>query len=266
MSRSERPNGPVERVAAVIFDTDGVVTRTATVHAAAWKRLFDEYLRHRSQSTGEPFTPFSDEDYVQYVDGRARYDGVTTFLASRGVALPAGDADDPPGRETVYGLGNRKNEHFLAQLHENGVDPFPDTLALVRDLTQRGLRTGVVSASENCADVLEAAGASRLFDVRVDGRDVAAMGLAGKPDPALYLEAARRLGTPPRRAAIVEDALPGVEAGRRGRFGLVVGVDRTGHGAALLQGGADVVVPDLACLDFDERGRWTVVTQPAQHD
>jgi beta-phosphoglucomutase family hydrolase len=265
MTRSGRPNGPVERVASVIFDTDGVVTRTATVHAAAWKKLFDEYLRRRADATGEPFRPFSEEDYVRFVDGRSRYDGVRNFLASRGVLLPSGEPGDPWEAETVDGLGNRKNEYFLAQLRENGVRPFDSTVALVRGLRQRAIRTGVVSASENCAAVLAAAGVAELFDVRVDGQDAAALGLASKPDPALYLEAARRLGTAPARVAVVEDALAGVEAGRRGKFGLVVGVDRTGHGDALAAHGADVVVPDLAYLDFDDEGRWTVVTGPAEH-
>jgi HAD superfamily hydrolase (TIGR01509 family) len=265
MTRSERPNGPVERVTAVIFDTDGVVTRTATVHAAAWKDLFDEYLQRRADATGERFTPFGDEDYVRYVDGRSRFDGVMTFLASRGILLPPGESGDPRDRETVCGLGNRKNEHFLAQVRERGVEPFDSTLALVRRLRQRAIRTGVVSASENCAAVLAAGGAAQLFDVRVDGVDAAALGLVSKPDPALFLEAARRLGTAPARAAIVEDALAGVEAGQRGKFGLVVGVDRSGHADALADHGADVVVSDLADLDFDDEGRWTVVKRPTKH-
>jgi alpha,alpha-trehalase len=260
-----RLGGPVERVDAVIFDTDGVVTRTATVHAAAWTRTFDEYLRGRAGATGAPFVPFSAEDYVRHVDGRSRYDGVAAFLASRGIRLPRGEPGDPRDRETVCGLGNRKNEHFLTQVREHGVEPFASTLALARRLQQRAIRTAVVSASESCATVLAAAGATELFDVRVDGLDAASLGLASKPDPALFLEAARRLGTDPATTAVVEDALAGVEAGRRGDFGLVVGVDRTGHAEDLAEHGADVVVPDLAYLDFDEEGRWTVVTGPAEH-
>jgi alpha,alpha-trehalase len=260
-----RTDGPAERLAAVIFDTDGVVTRTASVHAAAWKALFDEYLRHRAESTGQPFVPFGDEDYVRYVDGRSRHDGVEGFLASRGIVLPPGEPDDPPERATVCGLGNRKNEHFLAQLRDHGVEAFDSTLDLVRRLQQRAIRTAVVSASENCAAVLAAVDATQLFDVRVDGRDAAALGLAGKPDPALFLEAARRLEVAPSRAAVVEDALAGVEAGRRGGFGLVVGVDRTGHTDALEECGADVVVPDLAHLDVDNEGQWTIVARPAEH-
>ncbi|MGZ6966780.1 MAG: HAD family hydrolase, partial [Acidimicrobiia bacterium] len=202
-----RPNGPVECVRAVIFDTDGVVTRTATVHAAAWKALFDRYLRCRAEATGEPFVPFDDEDYSLYVDGRARSDGVTTFLASRGIALPAGDPGDPPDRETICGLGNQKNRHFLAELRDHGVEPFESTIGLVGSLRRLGIATAAVSASENCAAVLEAVGASELFDVRVDGIDAAALGLAGKPDPSLFLEAARRLAVQPIDAAVVEDAL-----------------------------------------------------------
>ena len=255
---TRRPNGPADRVRAVIFDTDGVVTRTATVHAAAWKALFDSFLALRAEETGEPFAPFDDEDYARHVDGRARYDGVEGFLASRGITLPRGSPGDPPDRETVCGLGNRKNEHFLAQLRDHGVEPFESTLALVRRLRSLGITTAAVSASENCSAVLEAVGAAALFDARVDGIDAAALGLAGKPDPSLFLEAARRLQVQPADAAVVEDALAGVDAGRRGGFGLVVGVDRTGHAEALAARGADVVVPDLACLHVDVEGRWSV--------
>ena len=255
---ARRPNGPVEQVGAIIFDTDGVVTRTATVHAAAWKTLFDGYLEDRAEATGASFEPFDDEDYARYVDGRARYDGVTAFLMSRGITLPHGDPSDPPDRETICGLGNQKNERFLAELRDHGVEPFESTLGLVRSLRRLGIRTAAVSASENCAAVLEAVGASELFDARVDGIDAAALGLAGKPDPALFLEAARRLAVPRDWAAVVEDALVGVEAGRRGGFGLVVGVDRTGHADALAACGADVVVSDLAELHVDAQGRWSV--------
>jgi alpha,alpha-trehalase len=257
---TRRPNGPVERVGAVIFDTDGVVTRTAAVHAAAWKALFDRYLRGRAEVAGERFAPFTDEDYALYVDGRARYDGVEAFLASRGIVLPHGEPDDPPDRETVCGLGNQKNVQFLAEIRDRGVEPFASTLELVRGLRRHGIATAVVSASENCAAVLRAVRAEDLFDVRVDGIDAAALGLAGKPDPALFLEAARRLQVPPIDAAVVEDALAGVEAGRRGGFGLVVGVDRTGHGDALAAHGADVVVVDLALFHVDAQGRWDVAS------
>lgn len=236
----------------MIFDLDGVLTDTASVHAAAWKRLFDEYLEERSRRSGEPFVPFdADADYRRYVDGKPRYDGVRSFLESRGIALPEGDPKDAPDRETVCGLGNRKNALFLEHLHEHGVDPFPSSVDLVRDLRAHGVDTAIISASRNCAEVLAAAGLEDLFEVRVDGVVAAELGLPGKPDPAVFLEAARRLGVEPPRAAVVEDALAGVEAGRRGGFGLVVGVDRAGHAEELRSRGADLVVRDLAELVLD---------------
>ncbi|HEV8572765.1 MAG TPA: beta-phosphoglucomutase family hydrolase, partial [Actinomycetota bacterium] len=214
----------LNRIHAVIFDMDGVVTDTASVHAAAWKRLFDEYLTERSRRTGEPFRPFDvDEDYRRCVDGKPRYDGVRSFLASREISLPEGDPSDPPERETVCGLGNRKNGYFLAHLKEQGADAYSSTVTLVRDLQARGVRAAVISASRNMAEVLASAGLSDLFGAKVDGVDAEELGLSGKPDPAIFLEAARRLGVEPARAAVVEDALAGVEAGRRGRFGLVIG-------------------------------------------
>ena len=228
-----RRSGPVPRLIAVIFDTDGVVTRTASVHRAAWKALFDAYLRDLASSTGEAFVAFDEEDYARYVDGRARYEGVEGFLASRGISLRRGAPGDAPGTDTVCALGNAKNEHFLEQVRVRGVEPFESTLALARELRRNGIPTGVVSASENCAALLRAAGAAELFDTRVDGVDAAELGLASKPDPALFLEAARRLGVDPAGTAVVEDAVAGVEAGRRGGFGLVIGVDRTGHPAEL---------------------------------
>ncbi len=239
------------RLDAVVFDTDGVVTKTAAVHFAAWKRLFDDELRRRAG--GDDFEPFTHDDYRRYVDGKPREDGVASFLASRGIDLPFGTADDPPGPATVHALGNEKNDHFLAQLRADGVEAFPSTVRFVEALRAAGVRTGVISASKNCAEVLEAAGVDRLFDVRVDGLDAAELGFAGKPDPAIFLEAARRLGVAPERVAIVEDAVAGVEAGRRGGFGLVVGIDRVGHPEALT-GHADLVVTDLDELTVDDDG------------
>lgn len=234
---------------AVIFDMDGVVTQTALVHAAAWKRLFDDHLRERSERTGEPFVPFDvATDYRRYVDGMPRYDGVRRFLASRGITLPEGTPADPPDAETVCGLGNRKNRTFLARVAEEGVLPFPTTVTLIRRLRERGIRTAIISASENATDILTAAGVIDLFDVQVDGTDSARLGLAGKPDPAIFLEAARRLGVEPPRAVVVEDALAGVTAGRSGGFGLVVGIDRVGLGTAMADLGADLVVGDLGEL------------------
>lgn len=235
---------------AVIFDMDGVVTETATVHSAAWKRLFDEYLERRAARGGPAFVPFDeDSDYQLYVDGKNRYDGVRSFLGSRGIALPDGDPRDPPDRETVCGLGNRKDEYFRTRLREDGARAYESTVRLIDHLRARGIRTGLVTASRNAHEVLVAAGAQDLFDTRVDGMVAAELGLAGKPDPATFLEAAARLGVDISRAAVVEDALAGVEAGRRGGFRLVVGVDRCGQGAALQAAGADVVVEDLADLE-----------------
>lgn len=236
---------------AVIFDMDGVVTDTASVHAAAWKRLFDEFLAARGAAEGGPVVPFDlDADYRRYVDGRNREDGVATFLAARGVDLPAGGPQDPPDAQTVWALAARKNRLFEEAIETEGVRPFPSSVALLDRLRRGGVRTAVVSASRNAAAVLAAAGVDGLFDVRVDGEDAARLGLSGKPDPALFVEAARRLGVPPARAAVVEDSAAGVEAARRGGFGLVVGVDRGGHSADLATAGADVLVGDLGQLDL----------------
>jgi alpha,alpha-trehalase len=236
---------------AVIFDMDGVVTDTANVHAAAWKRLFDEYLQERAAAGGETFVPFdADHDYSRYVDGKPRYDGVRDFLAARGISLPEGEITDAPERETISGLGNRKDAYFLAHLREHGARAFPSTVDLVQRLTAKRVPTAIISASRNMTEVLAAAGLGDLFAVKVNGLDADRLNLRGKPYPDVFLEAARRLGVEASRAAIVEDALAGVEAGRRGGFGLVVGVDRTGHGDALLAAGADVVVRDLEELEL----------------
>ncbi len=234
------------RLDAVIFDLDGVITDTASVHAAAWKRMFDRFLEKRARGGGEEDRPFSQHDYLRYVDGKPRYDGVSSFLDSRGISLPRGEPGDPPSAETVCGLGNRKDELFGEVLRQDGVAAFPSSVELLRELREGGFGTAIISASRNCAQVLRAAGASELFDAKVDGIDAEEHGLKGKPDPAVFLAAAERLGVGPARAAVVEDALAGVEAGRRGRFGLVIGVDRTGQAGALRRHGADVVVDDLA--------------------
>jgi len=233
---------------AVVFDTDGVVTDTARVHAAAWKHVFDGFLRGRS-------APFDIRaDYLRYVDGRPRLDGVRIFLASRGISLPEGGAGDEPGAPTVHGLGKAKDALFVRQIAEHGVAAFPSTVALLHELRRRGCRTAVVSASRHCHAVITSSALIHLFDVLADGNDAARLGLAGKPDPALFLEAARRLGLAAPQVAVVEDALPGVEAGRRGGFGLVVGVDRSrSQAAAMREAGADVVVPDLAELSVTGR-------------
>jgi alpha,alpha-trehalase len=251
---SPRPT-PLAVVDACVLDTDGVITRTADAHRDAWKQLFDTYLDERfagSPAHDPEHRPFDEEDYLAYVDGRPRYDGVDAFLRSRGIVLELGQPDDPPQRDTVCGLGNRKNVFFRAHLDHHGVAAYDSTVALVRRMRDLGIGVAAVSASENQAAVLVAAGLSDLFDVRVDGIMARDLGLAGKPDPALFLEAARRLGVPPARAAVVEDARSGVEAGRRGGFGAVIGVDRSGHPAELQEAGADVVVADLCQVHVDD--------------
>ncbi|MDP8970338.1 MAG: beta-phosphoglucomutase family hydrolase [Actinomycetota bacterium] len=239
----------LEGLDAVVFDLDGVVTDTAVVHARAWKETFDEFLARRAQELGEPFEPFdAGADYARYVDGKPRFDGVESFLASRGISLPFGDPADPGDRRTVCGLGNRKNALFERRLEEDGVEPFPSTVRLIEELREAGIATAIISSSRNCVPVLQAAGLRDVFDEKVDGVDAAALGLPGKPHPAVFLEAARRLGIDVGRTAVVEDALAGVEAGRRGGFKVVIGVDRAGQAQALAEHGADLVVRDLGEL------------------
>lgn len=240
---------------AVIFDLDGVVTRTATVHARAWKRVFDDFLRERAELAGERFEPFQiDVDYPRHVDGKPRYDGVRDFLASRGIELPEGEPDDPPDRATVCGLGNRKNELYNELLESGGVEIFEDTVERIRHWRRLGFKTAIVSSSRNCGAVLGAAGLTDLFDVRVDGSVAARLGLEGKPAPDIFVKAAELLGVEPARAVVFEDAVSGVEAGRAGGFGWVVGVDRVGAKEALLESGADTVVSDLRELSTESLG------------
>jgi alpha,alpha-trehalase len=242
---------------AVIFDLDGVVTDTATIHSAAWKALFDDYLRPRSGRRGEPFRPFSiEEDYPTHVDGRPRYDGVRAFLVSRGVDLPFGDPEDPAGGETVCGLGNRKDALFAEVLRREGVRVFKGTVRLIRELTDAGVRLAVVSSSRNTRLVLQRAGIEDLFPVRVDGVVAADLGLPGKPAPDTFWKAAELLQASPSATIVVEDALSGVEAGRAGGFLLVIGVDRRGQADALSAAGADLVVADLATVSPDDLDRW----------
>ncbi|GGT36846.1 beta-phosphoglucomutase family hydrolase [Streptomyces chromofuscus] len=241
--------GLPDHIRACLFDLDGVLTQTAKVHAAAWKETFDAYLRQRAEQEGGPFVPFdSGEDYDAYVDGRPREDGVRTFLASRRIELPDGTPDDGPDQETVRGLGNRKNHLVLRMIRERGVEPYQGSVAFVRAARDAGLRRAVVSSSANCRDVLVAAGIEDLFEERVDGITTREQGLHGKPAPDTYLAGARLLGVEPAAAAVFEDALAGVEAGRAGNFGVVVGVDRVGQAAELRRHGADLVVTDLAQL------------------
>jgi beta-phosphoglucomutase family hydrolase len=232
-----------------LFDLDGVLTKTAKVHAAAWKEMFDSYLRDRSRRTGEPFVPFDPvTDYDEYVDGKPRADGTRSFLASRGIELPEGSDDDPPGAETVHGLGNRKNEIVLRRIREDGVEAYEGSVRYVRAARDAGLRRAVVSSSANCHDVLVAAGIEDLFEARIDGLVAKRENLRGKPAPDTFLAGARALGLDPGAAAVFEDALAGVAAGRAGRFRFVVGVDRVGQADALREHGADTVVTDLAEL------------------
>jgi beta-phosphoglucomutase family hydrolase len=230
---------------ACLFDLDGVLTRTATVHAAAWKEMFDAYLRQRGEDTGEPFAEFTQRDYDRYVDGKPRADGVRSFLESRGIQLPEGEPGDPPDRPTVAGLGNRKNRLVLHLIHTGGVEVYDGSIRYVRAARGAGLHCAVVSSSANCRDVLEAAGIVDLFEVIVDGRVAAEEGLRGKPAPDTFVAAARKLAVEPLEAVVFEDALAGVEAGRAGGFGCVVGVDRVGQAQALREHGACVVVHDL---------------------
>ena len=231
---------------AVIFDLDGVVTKTAEVHADAWKQMFDEYLQQRAEREGRSYRPFDrTADYRRYVDGKPRYDGVQSFLQSRSLDIPYGDPDDEPGKETICGLGNRKNELFNYLFKKNGAPVFQSTVDLIHTLRHSNLKTAVASSSKNCAAVLEAAKLTHLFEAKVDGVDLAELNLQGKPAPDMFLEAARRLGVNPSRAIVVEDAIAGVEAGKRGEFACVIGVDREQETEALKESGAHVVVKDL---------------------
>jgi len=234
---------------AVLFDLDGVLTATAKVHAVCWKKMFDAFLRQRARENGEPFRPFDIEtDYKTYVDGKLREEGVRSFLASRGIQLPDGDPGDPADRTTVWGLGNRKNEAVNQVIASQGVEVYEDSVAWVRRLRSQGIKTGVVSSSKNCGAVLEAAAIADLFAVRVDGEVASRLKLPGKPAPDTFLKAAEELGVAPERVVVVEDAISGVQAGRRGGFGLVIGVDRQGDPEALRKNGADFVVAGLGEL------------------
>lgn len=231
-----------------LFDLDGVLTKTANVHAAAWKEMFDAFLRARAERSGEAFTPFDlAHDYDRYVDGKERNDGVRSFLRSRDIVLPEGDEGEA-GAETIVALGNRKNQLVLERLRRDGVEAYPGSVRYVRAVRAAGRATAVVSSSTNCADVLDAAGIADLFDVRVDALVAARHALAGKPAPDTFLFAAGALGATPAAAAVFEDSLAGVEAGRAGAFALVVGVDRVGQAVALRAHGASLVVADLAEL------------------
>jgi beta-phosphoglucomutase family hydrolase len=241
--------GLPDGIRGCLFDLDGVITKTATVHDAAWQEMFDSYLRERSRQSGEPFVPFDPvADYENFVDGKPRADGTRSFLQSRGIELPEGGAGDPPDAQTVHGLSNRKNEILLRRIRKDGVETYPGSVRYVRAVRDAGLRRAVVTSSANCREVLAAAHIEDLFEARVDGLVAEREHLHGKPAPDTFLAGARALRLEPGEAAVFEDALAGVAAGRAGRFGCVVGVDRLGQADALREHGADVVVADLAEL------------------
>ncbi len=247
---------PRQRIAADhfdawLFDLDGIITDTASVHAAAWKRMFDDYLGTVAEREDMPFEPFEiDPDYYRYVDGMPRYNGVDSFLRSRGMDLERGDPTDPPERETVCGLGNRKNAMFNDVLKEQGCEVFQTSVDLVRRLKAMAKHVAVVTSSKNCDTVLAVAGLGDLFEAKVDGNVAARLKLRGKPDPHTYEEAAKMLGADVRRTVVLEDAISGVQAGKAGGFGLVIGVARHDEPQALLDNGADVVVRDLGEIEL----------------
>jgi beta-phosphoglucomutase family hydrolase len=238
-----------DRYDAVLLDLDGVITDTASIHAACWKQMFDEFLQKRATQRGEALRPFDiATDYRLYVDGKPRFDGVRDFLTSRGIRLPEGGPNDPSQAETVGGLGNRKNDLVNKIIEENGVDAYEGSVKLIHQLRRRGFKIAVVTSSQNCTAVLKAARLEHLFDVQVDGNTIHAQHLAGKPAPDTFLTAAKLLGIEPTRAIVIEDAISGVEAGSAGNFGLVIGVARKGNAEELRRHGAGLVVNDLSEL------------------
>jgi beta-phosphoglucomutase family hydrolase len=238
-----------EQYDAVLFDLDGVITNTASIHAGCWKQMFDEYLQKRAKQRGEAFRPFDlAADYRLYVDGKPRFNGVRDFLKSRKIYLPEGNPDDPPEAETVTGLGNRKNQLVGKIIEDAGVQPYEGSVKLIRQLRHQGFKIAVVTSSQNCTAVLRAAKLDAFFEVQVDGDAIHAQHLAGKPAPDTFLMAAKLLGAEPERAIVIEDAISGVEAGYSGHFGLVIGVARKGNAAELRQHGAHLVVSDLGEL------------------
>jgi beta-phosphoglucomutase family hydrolase len=231
---------------AVLFDLDGVLTDTARLHAASWKRMFDDFLQAHAKEQNTAFRPFDiKKDYSQYVDGKLRYEGVRSFLESRGIYLPFGNPEDPPGYESITGLGNLKDKMVKALFGTGAIDVYEGSIHFLRHIRTQGFRTAVVSASKNCREVLREVGIEDLFDIRVDGEVAARLNLPGKPAPDTFLEAARELGSTPERAIVIEDALSGIQAGRSGGFGLVVGIEHHGNRRSLEAQGADIVVSDL---------------------
>ncbi len=242
---------------AVVFDLDGVITKTAIAHAESWKVMFDEYLRVREQRDGEPFQQFSyEKDYLPYVDGRPRYKGVQRFLDSRGISLPFGDPSDLPDQETCCGLGNKKDVVFHEILKRDGVEQYQSTVRWIKELKDKGVHVGVASSSKNCQLILEETGLWPLFETRVDGIVSAEKGLHGKPEPDIFIVAAKNMGVVPANAVVVEDAAAGVQAGRKGEFGLVIGVAREGNEKELKESGADVVIKDFEGVDTAKVAQW----------
>jgi beta-phosphoglucomutase family hydrolase len=244
-----KPSISRDRYDAVLLDLDGVITDTASIHAACWKQMFDEYLQKRATQRGEAFRPFDiATDYRLYVDGKPRYDGVRDFLTSRGIRLPEGSPDDSPQAETVDGLGNRKNDLVNKIIEEKGVEPYEGSVELIHQLRHKGFKIAVVTSSQNCTAVLKSAKLEGFFDAQVDGNTIHAQHLAGKPAPDTFLMGAKLLGVEPARAVVIEDALSGVEAGSNGKFGLVIGVARKGNADELRRHGANLAVNDLGEL------------------
>jgi beta-phosphoglucomutase family hydrolase len=241
---------------ALIFDLDGVITQTASIHARAWKRLFDEFLGERAVQTGTAFVPFDPEnDYRRYVDGKPRIAGVASFLSARGVIVPTGAPADQVDQDTAHGLARRKDRYFTELLTHEGVHVFASAEALLQQARRRGMRTAVASSSHHCSEILQAAGLTALFDAQVNGMDIDRLGLAGKPAPDMFLEAARRLDASPTRTAVFEDATAGVEAARSGNFGLVIGVGAAAYAVELLERGADAIVADLGEVQLADAER-----------
>ncbi|MFC1658711.1 trehalose-phosphatase [Candidatus Omnitrophota bacterium] len=242
---------------AVIFDLDGVITKTARIHAQSWKKMFDEYLRLRERRDNEPFREFTLEgDYLSYVDGKPRYKGVKSFLESRGIKIPYGKYSDPEDKETICGIGNKKNKAFLEVLSESEVEVYISTISFIKELKQAGIRVGIISSSENCRYILQTAGIEELFETRVDGQVSIELKIKGKPAPDIFIIAARNLGAVPARSVVVEDAISGVQAGRYGGFGLVIGLARQDNKSSLLRKGADVAMNDISEINLDWVVRW----------
>ncbi len=247
MTDPSKPNLKFPKnIRACLFDMDGVLTKTATVHAAAWKEMFDDYLQQHADETGEEFVPFDiASDYVKYVDGKLRQDGVRSFFESRGISLPEGTPEDDETRETIHGLGTRKNNRVQELIKTKGVDVYPDSITLLQAVRANGLKTAVVSASKNTPDVLRVTNLGDQFDYIMHGGIAAEQGLPGKPAPDTFLAAAKSLGEDPADCVVLEDAIVGVQAGSAGKFGYVIGVDRVEHGDQLRDNGADIVVKNL---------------------